>query len=62
MTDRELVLDAVQKMPQETSLITILDELALLAKVKVRLVKVENGQGGQTQEEVARLLSQWTAT
>lgn len=61
MTDRELVLDAVQKMPQETSLITILDELALLAKVKERLAKVENGQGGQTQEEVARLLNQWTA-
>lgn len=62
MTDRELVLDAVQKMPQETSLPAILDELALLAKVKERLVKVENGQGGQTQEEVARLLNQWTAS
>jgi hypothetical protein len=60
MTDRELVLETVQKMPQETSLAAILDELALLAKVKQRLAKVESGEAGKSQEEVARMLDQWT--
>lgn len=62
MTDRELVLDAVQKMPQETSLPVILDELALLVEVKERLAKVESGQSGKTQEDVARMLDQWTTS
>lgn len=62
MTDRELVLDAVQKMPQETSLPVIPDELALLVEVKERLAKVESGQSGKTQEDVARMLDQWTTS
>ena len=61
MTDRELVMDAVQKMPPETSLTTILEELALLAKVRERLAKVEVGKGGKSQEEVARLVDQWAS-
>jgi hypothetical protein len=61
MTDRDLVMDALQKMPPETSLTTILEELALLARVRERLARVEGGQGGKPQEEVARLVDQWTS-
>ena len=61
MTDRELVMNAVQKMPQETSLAAILEELALLARVRERLSKVEGGHGGKPQEEVARMVDQWTS-
>ena len=61
MTDRDLVMDALQKLPPETSLTTILEELALLVRVRERLARIEGGQGGKSQEEVARLVDQWTS-
>ena len=59
MSDKELVLDAVKKMPQEASLSDILDELALLATVKERLAKSESGQTGVPHEEVVKMLNTW---
>ncbi len=61
MNDRQLVLNAVQQMPEEASLPQILDELALLKTVKERLEKLENGGKTVPHEEVVRRLAKWTA-
>ena len=58
MSDKELVLDAVQKMPQQASLAEILDELALMASVKEGLAQSERGEG-VSHEEVVKMLDQW---
>ncbi len=61
MTDRELILDTVQKMPEQATLSEILNELALLATLKERLAKVERREAiTLPHEEVARRLRAWT--
>ena len=60
MSDRQLILEAVQEMPDQASFPEILDELLLLGTVKQRLARVENGEAaGQSSEQVAELLRQW---
>ena len=60
MSDRQLILDAVQEMPDQASFPEILDELLLLCTVQQRLAKVEAGTAtGQPAEKVAELLHQW---
>jgi predicted transcriptional regulator len=59
MSDRELVLDAVQEMPETASLHEIVDELLLLDEVKKRLAKSERGEPGVPHEEVAKMLDSW---
>ena len=60
MSDRQLILEAVQEMPEKSSFPEILDELLLLGTVKQRLAKVEGGEAtGQSSEKVAELLRQW---
>ena len=59
MSDKELVLDAVQKMPQQVSLVEILDELALMATVKERLAKSDASKGSVPHEEVVKMLNTW---
>ena len=58
MSDKELVLDAVQKMPQQATLAEIVDELALMASVKEGLAQSERGEG-VPHEEVVKMLDQW---
>lgn len=59
MSDRDLVLDAVQEMPETASIREIVDELLLMATVKERLARVEQGQKGVPHDQVAKLLEQW---
>ena len=60
MSDRQLILEAVQEMPDQASFPEILDELLLLGTVKRRLAKVEGGTAnGQPAEKVAELLRPW---
>jgi predicted transcriptional regulator len=59
MSDRELVLDAVQEMPETASLHEIVDELLLLDEVKSRLAKSERGVSGVPHEEVVKMLDSW---
>jgi hypothetical protein len=59
MSDRELVLDAVQEMPEAASLREIVDELLLLDEVKKRLAKSERNQGGVPHDEVVKRLDSW---
>ena len=58
MSDRELVLDAVQEMPATASLHEIVEELALLASVKIGLEQSERGEG-VPHEQVVKLLDTW---
>ena len=59
MSDRELVLDAVQEMPATASLHEIVDELRLLDDVKKRLAKSERGERGVPHEDVVKMLDSW---
>ena len=59
MSDRELVLDAVQELPDDLSIKQIVDELLLLDEVKVRLAKSERGSPGVPHEEVVKMLDSW---
>jgi hypothetical protein len=59
MSDRELVLDAVQELPDDFSIKQIVDELLLLNGVKERLAKSERGVPGVPHEDVVKLLDSW---
>ncbi|HEY9508681.1 MAG TPA: hypothetical protein VIV82_02340 [Verrucomicrobiae bacterium] len=58
MSDRELVLAAVQEMPKTASLREIADELLVLAEVRERMEKNPEGRGVSA-EEVLRQVSSW---
>ena len=58
MSDRELVLEAVQEMPESLTIREIVDELLLLETVRVRLAKNPQGQGVPA-EELLRQVSSW---
>jgi hypothetical protein len=59
MSDRELVLDAVQELPDNLSFREIVDELLLLDEVKSRLAKSERGTPGVSHEDVVKMLDSW---
>jgi hypothetical protein len=59
MSDRQLVLEAVQEMPETLSLHEIVDELLLLEEVKRRLAKSERGEPGVPHDEVVKMLDSW---
>jgi hypothetical protein len=59
ISDRKLVLDVVQEMPETASLQEIVDELLLLTTVKERLARAEKGQRGVPHEDVVKMLDQW---
>ena len=58
MSDRELILDAVQEMPETASFQEILDELLLMDTVRERLEKNPEGKGVSA-EELLRQVSSW---
>ena len=58
MSDRELVLAAVQEMPKTASLREIADELLVLAEVRERMEKNPEGRGVSA-KEVLRQVSSW---
>jgi predicted transcriptional regulator len=59
MSDRQIILEAVQEMPETASLREIVDELLLLDEVKRRLAKSERGERGVPHEEAAKMLDSW---
>jgi predicted transcriptional regulator len=59
MSDRQMILEAVQQMPEQASAEEILDELLLLNEVKKRLAKSEQGVPGVPHEEVVKMLDSW---
>lgn len=58
MSDRQLVLEAVQKMPEATSIADILDELAMLASIQEGLAQSERGEG-VAHEQVTAMVDEW---
>ncbi len=58
MSDRQLVLEAVQKMPEATSIADILDELAMLASIQEGLAQSERGEG-VPHERVTAMVDEW---
>ena len=58
MSDRQLILEAVQQMPEQASAQEILDELPLLNTVRERLEKNPQGTGVPA-EELLRRVSSW---
>lgn len=58
MSDRQLVLEAIQKMPEAASLSEIMDELRLVASVRTGLEESERGEG-VPHERIAPLLEGW---
>lgn len=55
MSDRQLVLEAVQKMPEASSLADILDELEMLDSIREGLAQSERGEGVPHERVTARV-------
>jgi hypothetical protein len=60
MSDRQLILKAVQEMPETASFQEIVDELLLMDTVQERLKKNPKGKGVPA-EELLRQVSSWVA-
>ncbi len=58
MSDRELVLDAVQELPDNLSVREIVDELLLMETVRERLAKNPQGKGVPA-EQLLKQVSAW---
>ena len=58
MTDRQLILETVQEMPEQASMSEILDELALVSSVKKGLAEIKEGKG-IAHEQVVREFNSW---
>lgn len=60
MSDRELVIDAVQEMPEDASFGQILDRLNLLAAVREGLEQSDRGEGTPA-EQVRDKVRAWAS-
>ncbi|HEY3580405.1 MAG TPA: hypothetical protein VGK82_07670 [Pyrinomonadaceae bacterium] len=58
MTDKELVQDVLQRMPDDSSLQDIAYEVEFIAAVQQGMAEIENGQW-VTAEEIERDLTAW---
>lgn len=58
MSDRQLVIEAVQKMPEAASLEDIVDELEMLASIREGLAQSERGEG-VPHERVTAMVDEW---
>ncbi len=58
MTDKEAVLDALQRLPENASLEEITEELRIMAAVRRGRADVAAGRA-KTQQEVRDSLSSW---
>jgi hypothetical protein len=58
MSDRQLIIEAVQQMPENLTIREILDELALMETVRARLEKNPQGKGVLA-EELLQQVASW---
>jgi predicted transcriptional regulator len=61
MTDKQAVLDAVQRLPETASLEEITEELRIMAAVRRGRQDIAADRT-KTQEEAERLLESWATT
>ena len=59
MTDKQMVLDAVNKLPEQATFEQIRDELDIIAGIKRGLAASEAGEV-KTHQEVKEIISSWT--
>lgn len=60
MTDKQAVIDALQRLPENASLHEITQELRLMAAIRQGRDDVAAGQT-KTQEEVAKMVKSWAS-
>ncbi len=60
MSDREMVIDLVKKLPEDTSLEQIARQIQLLAGIKAAREQARRGEGSPP-EEVRKLLKTWVS-
>ena len=60
MTDKQAVLDALQRLPENVSLEEIAEELRIMAAVRRGRADVAGGRT-KTQEEVQALVRSWAS-
>ena len=60
MSNRQIVIDLVQKLPDNTSLHEIAREVEFVAGVREGFEQLERGEGA-TAEEVRAMIPSWTA-
>ena len=60
MSNREIVIDLVQKLPEDTSLLDIAKEIEFVAGVREGFEQLERGEGTPA-EEVRKLIPSWIA-
>ncbi len=60
MSNRELVIDLVKKLPADTSLEDIVREIEFVAGVKEGLAQ-SNREEGVSADEARRLVKEWTS-
>ena len=60
MTDKQAVMDALQRLPENASLEEIAEELRIMAAVRRGRADVETGHS-KTQQEVRGLLQSWAS-
>ena len=58
MTDKQAVLDALQRLPENASLEEISEELRIMASIRRGRADIEAGRT-KTQEEVEHSLESW---
>ena len=58
MSNRELVIDLVAKLPEDASMEDITEKIAFVAGVKEGLVESERGEGYSI-EEVEAMIKKW---
>ncbi len=58
MSDRQILLETIQKMPDSATMPELMDELRLLASVREGLKESDRGEG-VPHEHVAQLLDEW---
>ena len=58
MTDKQAVMDALQRLPEDASLEEISEELRIMASIRRGRADVAAGRT-KTQEEAERLLESW---
>jgi DNA-binding transcriptional regulator YbjK len=59
MSHRQLILEAVQQMPERASADEVVEELLRLSEVKKRLAKSDRGAVGVSQEDAVEMPDSW---
>jgi predicted transcriptional regulator len=58
MTDKQAVMDALQRLPEDVTLEEISEELCIMASIRRGRVDIAGGRT-KTQEEAEKLLESW---